>query len=279
MGTPRPLCQRNDLRGHQLRCFLSVMDPKQYLESNLQLIETIVRKVTANYRLQQDEQNEIRSYVYERLVQNDYHILRVYNGPEIARSYLILVIRNIFRDYNRMYTASRFRASTTAEKIGEPAMTLEKLLKYQNYTLDQAFEIIQTRYLNSDENPPSRDELETIEMQLKIKPREQMTYLDDEQTYFQPTSGKNPVTEFIDGETAAIRVSITTIIDRFKETMTGEEKILLKMVYEEQLKISEVARRLKQKRYFLEKTLSRIIESFRNELTRHGIDVKETFYN
>jgi RNA polymerase sigma factor (sigma-70 family) len=251
------------------------MDPKKILENNLSLIDIIIRKITIKYNLQQTEFDDFKSTVYDRLVDNDYKILRNYKGSRIARSYLIMVIRNIFIDHYRKKSGVRVRSSTIAEQLGEPAITLERLLKYKGYTLDQAYEMFQTSYSNLRKTAPTRDSLEKIVTQLKIKPKVKLVLLDDYDSYNQLTVTETPGDVMVQQELLRNKKRVIEMIAHIRNKLNPEDKLIIKFRFVDDLSLSEIARRLKTTRYNAAMHLERILSSLKNELIKQGIKKEE----
>lgn len=115
------------------------------LEESLTQIERTVSWVATRLCLTGDDADEFRSWVHEKLVEDDYRVLRGFQGRSTLATYLVAVIQNLARDY-RMKTWSRWRPSAAAERLGLVALQLETLRERDGFTLDEAAEILRSNH-------------------------------------------------------------------------------------------------------------------------------------
>src|SRR5262245_50618041 len=81
--------------------------------SNLGTIERIITTICRRYLLAHDDCDDFGSYVKIRLMDEDYAVFAKFQGRSSLPTYLMVVIRNCFRDH-RSARWGRWRASAEA---------------------------------------------------------------------------------------------------------------------------------------------------------------------
>ncbi|NQU63014.1 MAG: sigma-70 family RNA polymerase sigma factor [SAR324 cluster bacterium] len=222
------------------------MDPQKILETNKPLIDRIIKKVAGSHNLQSADLEDFRSDFYEKLVQDDYQIIREYGKAAIAPSYLIMVVRNFFLDLYRK-EQGRYRPSTKAQELGEPATTLERLMKEKQYSFDDTCEMIHTQYHNLKKTPPTRQFLEDLAIHLNVyekigKIRNPLFIPGVEVMTNLARTRNGPDDVMANNEMDTIKSVFEEIVAELKETLLGEDSFIFQAVFDEDTKMSEIVR-------------------------------------
>lgn len=88
-------------------------------------IEKIVGAVAARQRLSADESQELYSLVMLKLVQDDYAILRGFQGKSSWSTYLTVVVQRVLLDH-RVKEWGRWRPCAVARRLGTTAVELDR---------------------------------------------------------------------------------------------------------------------------------------------------------
>ena len=94
-----------------------------FVES-LDQIDRAVSWVSRRFCFTGDDSDEFRSWVHEKLIEDDYRVLREFTGRSKLATFLVAVIQNLARDY-RSREWGRWRPSAAAERLGLVAVQLE----------------------------------------------------------------------------------------------------------------------------------------------------------
>lgn len=113
--------------------------PNELFESNLPLIREILEKVCRLRRLTLEEKDDFSSYVWLRLIQRDYAVVREFRGKSSFQTYLVTAISRMLLDY-RDRQWGKWRPSAAALRLGETAVLLETLMNRDGLTPDEAIE-------------------------------------------------------------------------------------------------------------------------------------------
>jgi RNA polymerase sigma factor for flagellar operon FliA len=128
-----------------------------FLVSQLAVIEQVIRFTCSRHALTVAEIDEFSSHVKLKLIENDYRILRQFQGRSNFRTYISIVIQRLFLDC-RIAAWGKWRPSAAARRGGAVAILLERLLARDGYTFEEACELLTTNHCVT----MSRSELEAI---------------------------------------------------------------------------------------------------------------------
>lgn len=120
------------------------MDYQRLLLDHLDLIKQIVRTVGKRRQLPASEREDFASFVQLRLVEDDYAILRKFQGRSSLWTYLASVIERLSLDFCTEKWG-RWRPSAMADRIGPVAVILERLVTRDGHPLEEAIEIIKAQ--------------------------------------------------------------------------------------------------------------------------------------
>ena len=121
------------------------MDYQRLLLDHIDLIQKIVRMTGRRRHLSATELDDFGSFVNLRMVEDDYAILRKFQGRSTLWTYLSAVIERLSLDF---CTAKwgKWRPSTTADRLGPVAVLLERLVTRDAHTVEEAIEIIRSHH-------------------------------------------------------------------------------------------------------------------------------------
>jgi RNA polymerase sigma factor (sigma-70 family) len=121
------------------------VDYQRLLLDHLDLIHQIVRSSGRRRHLAADELEDLTSFVRFRLVDDDYAILRKFQGRSSLWTYLAAVIERLSLDFCAERWG-RWRPSAMAERLGPGAVTLERLVTRDQHTVEEALQILRTNH-------------------------------------------------------------------------------------------------------------------------------------
>src|SRR5213595_2261932 len=121
------------------------MDARELLEANLDLIERVIRFTARRQRLEESECEEFASIVKLKLVENDYGVIRKFQGRSHLSTFITIVVKRMLLDY-RIHHWGKWHASAEAKRLGDLAVDLEQLLLRDGRTIDEALPMLRGRY-------------------------------------------------------------------------------------------------------------------------------------
>src|SRR6185369_9221111 len=117
--------------------------PDQLLRANVQLVQRIVGRACRRARLQPADAEDFASEVMIALMENDYAIVRKFEGRSSFGGFLSVVIDRLL--LNRFVAErGKWTASAEAQRLGAAAVALERLIYRDGRPLDAALPIVQS---------------------------------------------------------------------------------------------------------------------------------------
>jgi RNA polymerase sigma factor for flagellar operon FliA len=245
------------------------MNPEQrYLES-LRSIERIAAFIARKNRLSPDETAEFTQEVRVRLLDDNYAVIRKFEGRSSFNTYLHTVIHRLFHQY-RVEQWGKWRPSAEAKRLGDKAITLERLITRDGYTFDEAVNVLTTPG-GSEYTLP---ELEAVYLRLPHRaPRTMFVSGDVSPDAASVDAEADDRVETADREKSARTAA--TAIDGLMESMNPEDRLMLKLRFWDALKVPDIARRLQVEQKKVYKRLDRLYGVMRMALERAGIGREE----
>ena len=144
---------------------LQERSPRELFESELKTIDETVRRACLRCSLDGQNAEDFRSWVYLRLIQDDYRVLRKFEGRSTFATFIAVVVRHLALDYqNKIW--GKWRPTAAAKKLGPVAVELERLVVRDGTDLREAYALL----MSGDEDL-SEAELDAITGQLPLRPR------------------------------------------------------------------------------------------------------------
>jgi RNA polymerase sigma factor (sigma-70 family) len=242
------------------------VDYQRLLLEHLALIDQIVR-TTGRRRHLSREQEDFAGYVRLRLIEDDYAVLRKFQGRSTLRTYLIAVIERLSLDYC-VERWGRWRPSAAAERLGPVAILLERLTHRDGHTLEEALEIISIDRAAAT----SPGELRDIWAQLPTRLTTSEVAEDAAATVSSDQTAEQNV-EDTERRTSIVRLERT--LKAAFESIPDQDRVMLGLRYGQDLPIVEIARLTGISVPTLHRRLDRTIKELRRALTAAGFDPRE----
>ncbi|HEX2062304.1 MAG TPA: sigma-70 family RNA polymerase sigma factor [Thermoanaerobaculia bacterium] len=242
------------------------MDPKQVYDDNLPTIRRIAAFVARRSHLNPQESEDFVQDVCLRLLENDYAIIRKFEGNSTLSTYLMTVIMRLLHQ-KRVEDWGKFRPSAEARRIGDKAITLERLLFRDGYTFGEAVRILTT----PAGTQYSVSELESIYVRLPHRNPRPVEVSDDVvPDAVAVESDAHVRAESRDRERTARRVART--VDGIIETLPLRDRAILQLRFWLAMTAPEIARALHLDQKKIYKRLDQLLLELRRALERAGVN-------
>jgi RNA polymerase sigma factor (sigma-70 family) len=248
----------------------AIADPVTFLTNSYQKVEAIIRAVCFRNRLKPEDTEDFASEVKLRLVENDYRILRVFTGKSSIETYLTTVIANTVRDLIRERDG-RWRPSEEAKRLGEIAERIEELVYRFRYPFHEAYQILTTNF------GFKQSEREVREIFFKLKPREERSIRVSCEEEIHDVRG-TPEMQMVAAEQNLLENKIACIIDEMREQLSATDRMMLRMAFEDNLKLTVIAEQLRLTRAEVDRRIREVLIGFKRGILQQGInynDVRE----
>ena len=239
------------------------VDPPTLYLTSLKLIDRIAAALCRRNGIRGADAEDFASEVRLKLLQDDYAILRRHRGLSSITRYLKVVITNVLRDY-RTRLWGKWRPTLAARRLGETAMLLEMAMHRDGLSFDQACEVL-TR---NGQVREGRAELRRILSQL---PRRAARREEDESDPDEMPAPRSADDLVLEGERAGKRRAARQVLQRALGRLGYEDRVILKMRYQEGLSIADIARGLRLPQKPLYARIERLHRTLAAALAEEGI--------
>lgn len=202
-------------------------------EENLPLIERLLRSVCRRNAFPPDESEEFGSWAKLRLIDDDYGVLRKFEGRASLPTYLTTVIVNLFRDY-RIHRWGKWRPSAEARRLGEEALQLETLVARDGRSLAEAIQILRTSFGVTR----SAAELEQLAARLPERSRRR---IEGDGALAELASDDDADRRILDAERRAVADHAETALARALAEIDAETRLAIKLRFADGMPIVEIA--------------------------------------
>jgi RNA polymerase sigma factor (sigma-70 family) len=241
------------------------MNPDEIYLQNLRTIERIAAFVARRHHLEAGEAEEFVQEVRVRLLDGDYAIIRKFEGRASFSTYLTTVISRLFAQW-RVEQWGKWRPSAEAKRLGDKAITLERLMSRDGFTLSEAVRVLTT----PRSSPYTIGELEAI--YLRLPPRNPRPVVVSEEIVPDVMTVEADAYERIEaGDRARAVRQAFQCIDGVVKGMESEDQLILQMRFWHGQRVPDIARTLHLDQKKLYKRLDRLFLVLRRELGTAGV--------
>lgn len=241
------------------------MNPETTYLQHLESIERIAAFVARRGHLNADETGEFVQIVRVRLFEDDYGIIRKFEGRSSFSTYLTTVILRLFQQW-RVEMWGKWRPSAEAKRLGDKAITLERMITRDGFTFPEAVKVLTTRSGNAF----TVAELEALYVRLPLRTPRPVLVSDDTAPDIVAVDGDaDERVESRDRERSARCCAAT--LDTALAGFDAEDRLILQLRFWDALKVPEIARivGIDQKKIY--KRLDKLFAVLRRALDTAGV--------
>lgn len=236
--------------------------------SNLPVIDEVVTHVCRRHRLSSVEADDFAAEVRLRFIERNYEPLRRFEGRSSLRTYLTVVVQRCFLDYrNKQW--GKWRPSAEAKRLGPAAILLERLVTRDGWPLEQAIETLKTHHGVTIDAA-----LTTLCVRMaERQPVRQM--VSDEAADAVASTAPPPDANVLRAEQDFMARRARTALDSARQALAADERLILKMRFEDGVPVADIARALQLNQKRLYRTIERLLAQLRERLEAQGISKDE----
>jgi RNA polymerase sigma factor (sigma-70 family) len=232
--------------------------------ANLPVIDDVVRQICRRHRLSAAEADDFRSDVRLHFIDRNYDVLRRFEGRSSLATYITVVIQRQFLDH-RNHLWGKWRPSAEARRLGPIAILLERLVIRDGWTSEQALETLRVNHGVAIDAP-----LRTLcEKLAQRSPARRLVPEEEAEDVSGPAP--SPEANVVRAEHGFLARRVRTALDRARQPLTPEERLILKMRFEDRVPVADIARALHLNQRRLYRTIERLLTIVRENLAVEGI--------
>lgn len=241
------------------------MDYQQLFLDHLGLIDRVVQYIARRHHLSPADAEDLASLVRLRLVEGDYAVLRKFQGRSRLDTYLTVVVERLLLD-QRVAEWGKWHPSAAARRLGEAAMSLERLMVREGLSFDEAVGTMQ----NSPGSGHTRESLQAILRQLPA--RTVRRFAGEEELALVAAGGAavDLSLETEDDQRLADRIS--RALERVMAELPRQDQLVLKLRFVDGVSIADAARVLGLQPKGLYRRIEQVHQQVRAAVEAEGID-------
>lgn len=234
---------------------------------NLPLIEQVIRYVSLAHGLRGADAEDFASHAKLKLIEDDYGVFRKFHGRCTLKTYLNTVISRLCINL-KIHNQGRWRPSVDALRMGEAAIRLEELVFRRQHTLQEATEML------LQDHRFSLDRSAVRKMYENLPHRHLRTEIQMDEEH-EPSPSMMAQSSLLRPDAKDLGRKLMNTINRFSAALTPQDRLILRLRFEENLKISEIASSLRLDQRPLYARMQKILQGFREALAADGITSDE----
>lgn len=236
------------------------------------MIDRTIASVCRRNHVSPADAEDFASEAHLHLIDQDYAVLRAYQGRAEIGAFLQAVIRRLFQDWRNAHWG-RWRPSAAVRRLGPVAMQLETLLVRDQRALHEAIDVLRTNH-QVTETPEA---LAALAATFPPRTMRRFSTLDD-----MPDRADESGSEYAtasaavdrrDTERSAARVAHA--LEAAIEELPPQDRLILRMRFENGAAISAISRVLGVEQQSLYRRMDRLLAAIRTSLECAGISAAE----
>ena len=239
----------------------SMQTPSDILLDHLKLIERIIGNLCRG-AMDASQMEELFGFVQLRLVENDYSIIRAFQGRSSFGTYLTTVVARLLNDY-RNHEWGKWHDSAEAKRQGDLAVELERLIGRDKRSIDEALVILQRKY-----SGVTKVMIEQLAELFPKRHGRRMVGLDQRPEPSIAGTGD----ALANRETAAL---ISEVVSAFIAQLPKEDQLLFQLRFESDMPVPQIANSMRQDAQHLYRRLQMHFGNLRGKLKEAGVSAAD----
>jgi RNA polymerase sigma factor (sigma-70 family) len=238
---------------------------EQEFLAHLPFIERAASHVARSNHLSAEDAEDFLSCVKVKLIENDYGVLRKFEGRSSLRTFLGVVIQREFIEFQRQRWG-KWHPSAEARRGGPVLELLERLLVRDGHTLDEAHELLTSKH----RVPLERAEVEALAVRLPV--RYVRRFESDEALPLLPSTDPPPDVALERIERERLGARVRDVVSGLKTRLPETDRLILAYRFEDGRKVVEIADILHLDQKALYRRVESLLKQLREALEAEGFD-------
>lgn len=236
--------------------------------SNLGLIDRVIAGVCRRAGMFGADAEDFASRARLALIENDYAILRLFVGRSSLATFLTVIFQRQLID-ERTQRTGRWHASREAERLGDAGIALERIIRGERRTIDEALPI-----LRAIDPALTRERLVEMAARLPQRPvRAQSVEL--EQNEWQLASDSRADDRAIAADQEKLSDRAAAVVRATLGAMALEDRMIIRFHYGESMTMPEISGLLRLPQRPLYRRRDALLARFRAAFAAAGIDASD----
>jgi RNA polymerase sigma factor (sigma-70 family) len=239
------------------------MDAEEVFRKHLPVIGQIAESICRRNGVGHHDAEDFASDIRLRLCEDNFAVIRKFQGKSSFTTYLTVVMNKRFLDHRR-HVWGKWSPSSQARRLGPAALLLETLVYRDGCTFDVACQILEQKHALAVD----RRQLRAILAQL---PRRAPRRFEGDEGLDLVPSGDGADARALATERDERLAVAEQALRRALQKLPDEDRVIIRMLYNEGLSVAEIARALRVEQPRLYPRIKQLLASLRKTLEGQGI--------
>ena len=237
--------------------------PADVFEQHLDEINRIVAYVCKRNHLPPQDCDDFRQHVHLKLLEDDCAVLGKFEGRSSLSTYLTTVIQRIFSQH-RVHLWGKWRPSAEAKRLGDKAITIERMITRDDHTLQETIGILTTQAGATF----TRAEIEAL--YVRLPPRQPRPVLVADNAIPEVEGPSAADDEVMRKQRELTARAMAAAMEPAIEEMDAEDRVILRMRFWHASKVPDIAAALRLDQKKLYKRIDKLGAVLADALQRAG---------
>ena len=239
------------------------MDPERLFVDHLPCIKGMIGALCRRHAYRGAVAEDFGSWATQRLMEDEYRILRKFQGRSKLTTYLTVVLGNLAIDY-RVQREGRWRPCAAALRAGDVGVRLDTLANRDGFSHREAVSAVRSEF------PDAPAESELFRMLADFPPRPRREFLGDE-ALSQVASPARADAGVVRSESDRVSANVLHALEVALAALETEDQVILRLRFEQGMTVADVARALGLEQRPLYRRLDGLLRSLRAKLVDQGV--------
>jgi RNA polymerase sigma factor for flagellar operon FliA len=244
------------------------VDYQKLLIEHLDLVDRVVRHIARRHHLPGSDAEELSSLVRLRLLDQNFAVLRKFQGRSNLATYLTAVIEHIYLDFC-VAQWGKWRPSAAARRLGPLAILLDQLVTRDGLSFDEAVTTLSVNH-GCQATP---EELQQIYMQLPTRSVRRPAAEEELAVVASRVGTRDKALEYEDDLETVERVEAA--LAQILADLSPREQLILRLRFKDGLSLAAIGRLLHTAAKPLYRQLDATIARVRDKLCQQNIDAQD----
>jgi RNA polymerase sigma factor (sigma-70 family) len=240
------------------------MDAEEFYNQHLSIIGQIASSVCRRNGLNEHDAEDFTSDIRLKLCDDDYAVIRKFQGKSNFTTYLTVVINKAFVDHRRRVWG-KWSPSSQAKRFGDTMVALETLVYRDNHSFDSACAILEQKHGSAIDRRALRA------MLAQLPRRSPRRFQSDDGLATLPShdgaADASVLADERERRLAAAEHALRSAID----ALADEDRAVIRLLYYEGLSVAAIARALQIEQKRLYPRIKQLLVSLGKTLKSRGI--------
>ncbi len=247
------------------------MEAQALFGASLPLVERIARDLCRRSGIHGADAEDFAAAAKLALVEDDYAVLRTFEGRSSLATYLTVVLSRLLAD-QQMRTLGRFRPSAEAARMGPAAVRLEALLLRDGRSLDEALPFVRAL-----DPALTRERAEALARSLPPRdPRPRVVAIPDLDAGAAATPAlaapERADARAIAAEARRLATATSRVVRQALDSFPLEDRVILRLRFGSSASLADVSRMLRLPQRPLYRRVEALLARLRAALEAAGLD-------